>query len=310
MSRLQVYESALDLIGETPILHLRSFDRPGAASLYAKLEHMNPGGSVKDRTALGMIQDAEARGLLKPGSTIVEPTAGNTGIGLALAGTLLGYRVILVVPEKYSREKKQIMKALGATLEITPTPDGMPGAVKRARDIAATTPGAFVPQQFENKANPEMHYRTTAKEIWQQMQGKIDALVLGAGTGGTFSGVARYVKERNPGVRAILVESEGSVLGGGEAAPHKVEGIGNSFVPATLDRDLVDEVVAVTDRDAFATSALLARREGLLVGGSSGAAAFAAARVAERLGAGRRIVTLFTDIADRYLSQGLFDEVH
>ena len=310
MSRLQVYESALDLIGETPILHLRSFDRPGAASLFAKLEHLNPGGSVKDRTALGMIQDAEARGLLRPGSTIVEPTAGNTGIGLALAGTLLGYRVILVVPEKYSREKKQIMTALGATLEITPTADGMPGAVNRARDIAAATPGAFVPQQFENKANPEMHYRTTAREIWQQMQGKIDALVLGAGTGGTFSGVARYVKERNPGVRAILVESEGSVLGGGEAAPHKVEGIGNSFVPKTLDRDLVDEVIAVTDRDAFATSALLARREGLLVGGSSGAAAFAAARVAERVGAGRRIVTLFTDIADRYLSQGLFDEVH
>ena len=310
MSRLQVYESALDLIGETPILHLRSFDRPGAASLFAKLEHLNPGGSVKDRTALGMIQDAEARGLLKRGATIVEPTAGNTGIGLALAGTLLGYRVILVVPEKYSREKKQIMTALGATLEITPTADGMPGAVNRARDIAAATPGAFVPQQFENKANPEMHYRTTAREIWQQMQGKIDALVLGAGTGGTFSGVARYVKERNPGVRAILVESEGSVLGGGEAAPHKVEGIGNSFVPKTLDRDLVDEVIAVTDRDAFATSALLARREGLLVGGSSGAAAFAAARVAERLGAGRRIVTLFTDIADRYLSQGLFDEVH
>ena len=310
MSRLQVYESALDLIGETPILHLRSFDRPGAASLFAKLEHLNPGGSVKDRTALGMIQDAEARGLLKPGSTIVEPTAGNTGIGLALAGTLLGYRVILVVPEKYSREKKQIMTALGATLEITPTADGMPGAVNRARDIAAATPGAFVPQQFENKANPEMHYRTTAREIWQQMQGKLDALVLGAGTGGTFSGVARYVKERNPGVRAILVESEGSVLGGGEAAPHKVEGIGNSFVPKTLDRDLVDEVIAVTDRDAFATSALLARREGLLVGGSSGAAAFAAARVADRLGTGRRIVTLFTDIADRYLSQGLFDEVH
>lgn len=310
MSRLQVYESALDLIGETPILHLRSFDRPGAASLFAKLEHLNPGGSVKDRTALGMIQDAEARGLLRPGSTIVEPTAGNTGIGLALAGTLLGYRVILVVPEKYSREKKQIMKALGATLEITPTADGMPGAVSRARDIAAATPGAFVPQQFENQANPEMHYRTTAREIWQQMQGTIDALVLGAGTGGTFSGVARYVKERNPGVRAILVESEGSVLGGGEAAPHKVEGIGNSFVPKTLERDLVDEVIAVTDRDAFATSVLLARREGILVGGSSGAAAFAAARVAERLGAGRRIVTLFTDIADRYLSQGLFDEVH
>ncbi|HEV8701332.1 MAG TPA: cysteine synthase A [Candidatus Polarisedimenticolia bacterium] len=309
MSRLQVVESALDLIGETPILHLRSFDRPGAASIFAKLENMNPGGSVKDRTALGMIRDAEARGLLKPGSTIVEPTAGNTGIGLALAGALLGYRVILVVPEKYSREKKQIMTALGATLEITPTADGMPGAMSRARAIAAATPGAFVPQQFENRANPDMHYRTTAREIWVQMQGKIDALVLGAGTGGTFSGVARYVKERNPGVQAILVESEGSVLGGGQAAPHKVEGIGNSFVPRTLDRDLVDEVVAVTDRDAFATAALLARREGVLVGGSSGAAAFAAGRVAERLGAGRRIVTLFTDIAERYLSQGLFDEV-
>lgn len=310
MSRLQVYESALDLIGETPILHLRSFDRTGAASVYAKLENMNPGGSVKDRTALGMIQDAEKRGLLQPGATIVEPTAGNTGIGLALIGALRGYRVVLVVPEKYSREKKQIMLALGATLVITPTEEGMPGAMNRAREIAAATPGAFVPQQFENRANPEVHYRTTAREIWHQMQGRIDALVLGAGTGGTFSGVVRYVKERNPGVRAILVESEGSVLGGGQSAPHRVEGIGNSFVPKTLDRDLVDEVVAVTDLDAFATAAQLARREGLLVGGSSGAVAFAAARVAERLGAGRRVVTLFTDIAERYLSQGLFDEVH
>ena len=310
MSRLQVYESALDLIGETPILHLRSFDRTGTASVYAKLENMNPGGSVKDRTALGMIQDAEKRGLLRPGATIVEPTAGNTGIGLALIGALRGYRVVLVVPEKYSREKKQIMLALGATLVITPTEEGMPGAINRTREIAAATPGAFVPQQFENRANPEVHYRTTAREIWHQMQGRIDALVLGAGTGGTFSGVARYVKERNPGVRAILVESEGSVLGGGQAAPHRVEGIGSSFVPKTLDRDLVDEVVAVTDRDAFATAAQLARREGLLVGGSSGAVAFAAARVAERLGAGRKVVTLFTDIAERYLSQGLFDEVH
>ena len=303
-------ESALDLIGETPILHLRSFDRPGAASIYAKLENMNPGGSVKDRTALGMIQDAEARGLLRPGSTIVEPTAGNTGIGLAIIGALRGYPVIVVIPEKYSREKKQIMLALGASLVITPTEEGMPGAVNRAREIAASTPGSFVPQQFENRANPDVHYRTTAREIWQQMQGKIDALVLGAGTGGTFSGVARYVKERNPGVQAIVVESEGSVLGGGGAAPHRVEGIGNSFFPKTLDRDLIDEVVAVTDRDAFRTAAQLARREGILVGGSSGAVAFAAARVAERIGAGRRVVTLFTDIAERYLSQGLFDEVH
>jgi len=309
VSRLQVCASALDLIGETPILHLRSFDRPRAASIFAKLEFLNPGGSVKDRAALGMIQEAEKRGLLRPGSTIVEPTAGNTGIGLALVGTLRGYRVILVVPEKYSREKKQIMKALGASLVSTPTEDGMPGAVKKAQEIAAATPGGYLPQQFENPANPEVHYRTTAREIWQQMQGKIDALVLGAGTGGTITGVTRYVKERNPGVRSVLVESEGSVLGGGTAAPHKVEGIGNSFMPKILDRSLIDEVVAVTDRDAFATVLLLARREGLLVGGSSGAAAFAAARVAEQIGPGRKIVTLFPDIAERYVSQGIFDEV-
>jgi len=304
-----VCASALDLIGETPILHLRSFDRPRAASIFAKLEFLNPGGSVKDRAALGMIQEAEKRGLLRPGSTIVEPTAGNTGIGLALVGTLRGYRVILVVPEKYSREKKQIMKALGASLVSTPTEDGMPGAVKKAQEIAAATPGGYLPQQFENPANPEVHYRTTAREIWQQMQGKIDALVLGAGTGGTITGVTRYVKERNPGVRSVLVESEGSVLGGGTAAPHKVEGIGNSFMPKILDRSLIDEVVAVTDRDAFASVLLLARREGLLVGGSSGAAAFAAARVAEQIGPGRKIVTLFPDIAERYVSQGIFDEV-
>ena len=309
MSRLQVCTSALDLIGETPILHLRSYDRPRAASIFAKLEFMNPGGSVKDRAALGMIQEAEKRGLLRPGSTIVEPTAGNTGIGLALVGTLRGYKVILVVPEKYSREKKQIMTALGASLVSTPTADGMPGALKKAQEIAAATPGGYLPQQFENPANPEIHYRTTAREIWQQMQGKIDALVLGAGTGGTITGVTRYVKERNPGVRSVLVESEGSVLGGGTAAPHKVEGIGNSFMPKILDRSLIDEVVAVTDRDAFATVLLLARREGLLVGGSSGAAAFAAARVAEQIGAGRKIVTLFPDIAERYVSQGIFDEV-
>ena len=309
MSRLQVCTSALDLIGETPILHLRSYDRPRAASIFAKLEFLNPGGSVKDRAALGMIQEAEKRGLLRPGSTIVEPTAGNTGIGLALVGTLRGYKVILVVPEKYSREKKQIMTALGASLVSTPTADGMPGALKKAQEIAAATPGGYLPQQFENPANPEIHYRTTAREIWQQMQGKIDALVLGAGTGGTFTGVTRYVKERNPGVRSVLVESEGSVLGGGTAAPHKVEGIGNSFMPKILDRSLIDEVVAVTDRDAFATVLLLARREGLLVGGSSGAAAFAAARVAEQIGASRKIVTLFPDIAERYVSQGIFDEV-
>jgi len=309
LTRLQVYASALDLIGETPILHLRSFDRPDAAQIFAKLEFFSPGASVKDRTALGMIQDAERRGRLRPGATIVEPTAGNTGIALAVVAAARGYRVILVVPEKYSAEKRTLMRVLGATVVATPTEDGIQGAVRKAQEIASSTPGAFLPQQFDNPANPEIHYRTTGREIWQQMQGRIDALVLGAGTGGTFTGVTRFVKERHPAVSAILVESEGSVLGGGSFAPHKVEGIGNSFFPKILERSLIDEVVAVTDRDAFRTVALLARKEGLLVGGSSGAVAFAAARVAVRLGPAKRIVTLFSDGLERYLSQGILDEV-
>jgi len=304
-----VYESALDLIGNTPILHLKSFDRSGAAGIYAKLEFWSPGGSVKDRAALSMIEDAEARGLLKPGSTIVEPTAGNTGIGLALVGRLRGYRVILVVPEKYSREKRSIMRALGGELVLTPTSEGMSGAIRKAQEIVAATPGALLPHQFENHANPGAHYRTTAPEIERQMEGRVDALVLGAGSGGTFTGVARYFKERHPGVLTFLVESEGSVLGGGCAAPHRVEGIGSSFVPPILDRAMADEILMVTDRDAFRTVARLARDEGVLVGGSGGAAACAAERVAPRLGAGKRVVTLFADGSERYLSQGIFDEV-
>lgn len=304
-----VVESALDLIGNTPILHLKSFDRPGAARIYAKLEFLSPGGSVKDRAALGMIEDAEARGLLKRGSTIVEPTAGNTGIGLALVGQLRGYRVILVVPEKYSREKRVLMRALGGEVVLTPTSEGMPGAIRKAKEIVAATPGAFLPHQFENPANPGVHYRTTAPEIEAQMKGRVDALVLGAGSGGTFTGIARYFKERHPGLLSFLVESEGSVLGGGCAGPHRVEGIGSSFVPPILDRRLADEILKVTDRDAFRTVARLARDEGVLVGGSGGAAACAAERVAERVGAGKTIVTLFADASERYLSQGIFDEV-
>jgi len=309
VSRLHVYESALDLIGKTPILHLRSFDRPDGGRIYAKLEFLSPGGSVKDRAALGMILDAERRGRLKPGATIVEPTAGNTGIGLALVGTLRGYHVILVVPEKYSREKRVLMKALGGDLVITPTAEGMQGAIRRAQEIARETPGSFLPQQFENPANPEIHYRTTAPEIEEQMLGRIDALVLGAGSGGTFTGIARFFKERRPDLLAVLVESEGSVYGGGPAGPHKVEGIGNSFVPAVLDRSLVDEILTITDKNAFQTVARLARDEGLLVGGSAGAVAFASEQVAKRLGTGKRIVTLFSDGSERYLSQGIFDEV-
>ncbi len=310
MSSLRVCESALDLIGTTPILHLRSLDRPDAARVFAKLEFLSPGGSIKDRAALGMILDAERRGLLKKGALVVEPTAGNTGIGLALVGTLRGYRVVLVVPEKYSLEKRTLMRALGGEVVITPTSEGMAGAIRKAREIVDATPGAFLPQQFENPANPDIHYRTTAPEIEEQMGGAPDALVLGAGSGGTFTGVTRYFRERRPGLLAILVDSEGSVLGGGRAAPHRVEGIGNSFIPRILDRSLADEVMTVTDRDAFRAVARLAREEGLLVGGSSGAAACAAERVARRLGSGKTIVTLFADGSERYLSQGIYDEVN
>ena len=302
-------ESALELIGDTPIVHLRSFDAAGSARIYAKLEFVNPGCSVKDRAALGMILDAERTGALRPGATIVEPTAGNTGIGLALIGALRGYSVVVVVPEKYSREKQTIMRALGARVVLTPTEEGMTAAVRKAREIAEATPGAFLPMQFENPANPDVHYRTTGREIWEQMEGKLDALVIGAGTGGTFTGVARYVKERRADARAILVESQGSVIGGGAPGPHKLEGIGNSFIPKVLDRSLVDEVISVPDVEAFRMVCVLARREGLLVGGSSGAAAFAARRVARALGPDKTIVTLFPDGSERYLSQGIFDEV-
>jgi cysteine synthase A len=309
LARLQVCTSTLDLIGETPMLHLRSFDRADAAQIFAKLEFLSPGGSVKDRTALGMIQDAEKRGLVRPGATLVEAAEGNLGIGLALVAAQRGYRAVLVVPGGGGGERRALMQALGAEVVATPAEAGLPGAVARAREIAAARPGAYMPGQFDNPANPEIHYRTTGREIWQQMQGRIDALVLGGGSGGTFVGVSRYVKERRPAVAAILVESEGSVLGGGEAAPHRLEGIGNSFFPGILDRALIDEVIAVGDRDAFRTAALLARQEGLLVGGSSGAAAFAAARVARRLGPARRIATLFPDGAERHLGQGLYSEV-
>lgn len=307
--RLQVADSALDLIGDTPLLHLRSFDAPGGAAIFAKLEFLNPGGSPQDRTALGLIQDAETRGRLRPGSTLIDAGTGNAGIGLALVGARRGYRVTVVVPEDASAEKRALARALGATVVTTPAADGIEGSLRRARAIAGETPGSYLPERFDNPANSEIHYRTTGREIWQQMQGRIDALVVGAASGGTFTGVARYVKERHPGAMAVLVESEGSVLGGGSRAPHRVDEIGSPFFPTVLERSLVDEVIAVGDRDAYATAAGLARREGLLVGCASGAAAFAAATVARRLGAGRRVVTLFADSADRYLSQGIFDEV-
>jgi cysteine synthase A len=305
---LRAVENILELVGETPLLRLSRFAPPPAAELFAKLEYMNPGGSVKDRAALGMILDAERRGVLEPGSTIIEPTAGNTGIGLALVGAARGYRVVLCVPEGYSREKMKIMEALGGRVEYVPAEEGMEGAVRRARELAAETPGSFIPQQFENPANPRFHEETTAREIIEQVGGRIDALVLGCGSAGTFTGITRAVKNVCPDVLCVLVEPEGSILGGGEPGPYRLEGIGQrEFIPPNLDRDVADEVLAVSDAEAFATVRELARTEGVLGGGSTGAAAAAARKVAERLGTGMRVVTLFPDGAERYMSQGIFD---
>jgi cysteine synthase A len=305
---LRVTEQIIDLVGRTPLLHLARFARPPLASVYAKLEYFNPGGSVKDRAALGMILDAEARGLLKPGATIIEPTAGNTGIGLALIGAARGYRVILCVPEGYSREKMKVMEALGGEIEYVSKEAGMQGAIERAQELARQIPNSFIPQQFANPANPNFHEQTTAQEIIEQLEGQIDAVVLGAGTAGTFTGVARAVKKINPRALCVLVEPEGSIFGGGPPGDHKVEGIGQSqFIPPVLDWNVVDEIIMITDDEAFAMVRKLAATEGVLCGGSSGAAAAAALRVAERLGEGKRVVTLFPDGAERYMSQGIFD---
>jgi cysteine synthase A len=306
-ARLRVADDITELVGETPLLRLRRVVPPGAAEVFAKLEYLNPGGSVKDRAAIGIIRRAEQQGLLRAGSTILEATAGNTGIGLALIGIQKGYRVVLFVPERFSEEKVKIMLALGAEVIRTPDEEGMQGAITRARAMAATLPGAFTALQFENLANPDFHYETTAREIFEQMQGQIDAVVLGVGTGGTFSGVARYVKERLPRALAVAVETEGSVLGGGKAGRHKVEGIGSSFIPKTYDGTMSDQVLMVTDADAFDMVVRLAREEGVLSGSSGGAAVYAAVKVAERLGKGKRVVTVVPDSAERYLSKKIFE---
>ena len=305
---LKVTESILELIGNTPLLHLRSVPPEGAADVYAKLEYFNPGLSVKDRAALGMIQAAEEEGLIGPGSTIIEPTAGNTGIGLALIARARGYRTILCVPDGYSREKMQVMRALGAELVLTPMADGMQGAIRKAREIAASISGSHIPQQFCNPANPQIHYYTTGREIYEQMEGRIDAAVIGCGSGGTFTGVARYLRERLPGIPCYAVESEGSVLGGGQAAPHRVEGIGSTFVPDNFDRSLCCGVIMASDEDSFGMSRRLASEEGVLGGGSGGGNVWAAVEVAKRLGPGKRVVTVVPDMAERYLSKGIFDD--
>jgi len=306
-ARLRVAEDITDLVGETPLLHLRRIVPPGAADLFAKLEYLNPGGSVKDRAAIGIISRAEEQGLLREGSTIIEATAGNTGVGLALIGVSRGYRVALFVPEKFSQEKVMLMRALGAEVTRTPDAEGMEGAIRRARDLAASIPNSFMAGQFENMANPDYHYQTTARELFEQMEGRIDAVVIGAGTGGTFTGVARYIKERIPSVLAIAVEPQGSILGGGPKGEHKIEGIGASFIPKTFDGSLADEIFMVRDAEAFGTVAELARKEGVFSGSSGGANVYAALQIGKRLGAGKRVVTMIPDSAERYLSKGIFD---
>ena len=307
MSRLRVADDITDLVGETPMLHLKRLVSAGSADLFAKLEYLNPGGSVKDRAAIGIIRQAEKDGKLKPGGTIVEATAGNTGIGLALIGVNRGYKVKLFVPENFSQEKVTIMQALGAEVTRTPDEEGMKGAIRRAKELVESDPRAFMAGQFENMANPDYHFETTAGEILEQMEGRIDAVVLGCGTCGTFSGVARRLKKELPGVHAVAVETQGSVLCGGEPGPHKVEGIGVSFIPKTFDRSACDEVMMVSDGDAFDTVKKLAAQEGVLAGSSSGAAVFAALKVAKKLGAGKRVVTIIPDSAERYLSKKIFE---
>jgi cysteine synthase A len=306
-TRLRIAENITELVGETPMLHLRRLEPAGGGEVFAKLEYLNPGGSVKDRAAIGIIQQAERDGRLKPGGTIVEATAGNTGIGLALIGINRGYKVALFVPERFSEEKVIIMRALGAQVTRTPDDEGMLGAIRRAQDLIASTPEAFMAGQFDNPANPDYHYRTTAEEIFEQMEGRLDAVVIGSGTAGTFTGVSRFMKKKLTHVLAIAVETQGSVLGGGPPGKHKVEGIGASFIPKNFDPSVCDEILMVSDEDAFNTVSNLAAKEGVFSGSSGGANVFAAVQIAKRLGVGKRIVTVIPDSAERYLSKKIFE---
>lgn len=306
----KIYTAADQLIGRTPLLRLVRLEQQLGlnAVLLAKLESFNPAGSVKDRVAKAMLDDAEAKGLIGPGGTIIEPTSGNTGIGLASVAAARGYRVIIVMPDTMSVERRQLMMAYGAELVLTPGARGMTGAIEKAKELASQTPGSFIPGQFENPANPDAHYRTTGPEIWEDTDGKIDLFVAGVGTGGTITGVSRYLKEQNPAIHVAAVEpADSPVLSGGKAGPHKLQGIGAGFVPDALDQNAYDEVLTVTTEQAFEASRALGRAEGVLAGISSGAALAGAIRLAKLPeNAGKTIVTLLPDTGDRYLSTGLF----
>jgi cysteine synthase A len=301
----KIAETVLDLIGGTPLVRLKRLPEPGGARVLAKIESRNPGASVKDRIAAAMIEDAERRGVLTPGATIVEPTSGNTGVGLAMVAAVKGYRLILTMPEDYSVERQRLFARFGAEIHLTPAIEGMSGAVFAAQELCREHPEYFMPQQFQNPANPAIHRRTTALEILDATDGRVDAFVAGVGTGGTITGVGEVLKDKIPGVRVIAVEpAKSAVLSGGPFRPHGIQGIGASFVPGVLNRDVIDRIVTVRDEDATAWSRRLSREEGILAGISSGAAAWAACRVAAELAPTQTVVTILPDTGERYLSLG------
>ena len=309
---MAIYTSITDLIGGTPLLELKNYEAENKleAKILGKLEYFNPAGSVKDRIAKAMIDDAEAKGVLKPGATIIEPTSGNTGIGLASVAAARGYKIILTMPETMSVERRNLLKAYGAELVLTDGAKGMKGAIAKAQELAEATPGSFIPGQFTNPANPAVHRATTGPEIWADTDGKVDIFVAGVGTGGTLTGVGEYLKAQNPNVKIVAVEPAGSpVLSKGVAGPHKIQGIGAGFVPDTLNTKIYDEIIPVENEDAFTTGRAIARKEGVLIGISSGAAVYAATVLAKRPeNKGKTIVALLPDTGDRYLSTPLFSE--
>ncbi len=300
---MALHKEITELIGRTPLVRLNRLSKPGGATIYGKVEFFNPGGSVKDRICLNMINEAERQGKLKPGGTIVEPTSGNTGIGLALIAAVRGYKLILVMPESMSMERASLLSSYGAQLVLTPAWEGMKGSIREAESLLMQNPSYFMPDQFSNPANPAMHKQTTAPEIWEALDGKIDAFVAAVGTGGTITGCGEVFKERNPSIKVIAVEPAGSpVLSGGDPGPHKIQGIGAGFIPQVLNRKILDRVIKVTDDEAYQTAKQLSKMEGLLVGISAGANVFAAQQVAEELGPGKNVVTVLCDTGERYIS--------